>query len=60
MNVYRRLLPGWKIIVIEADLLALSMGSLHCVTLNLYRIGKRKLAGSGEIQSELLPILKAY
>ena len=40
MNVYRRLLPGWKIIGVEADVLARGMASLHCVTLNLYRIGK--------------------
>jgi agmatine/peptidylarginine deiminase len=35
MAVYSRLLPGWRIVPINADALVPSEGMLHCVSLNL-------------------------
>jgi agmatine/peptidylarginine deiminase len=35
LALYRQLLPGWKIVGIDADALVPNWGSLHCITLNL-------------------------
>ncbi len=37
LDVYRRLLPDWKIVPIESLQLGRKQGSLHCATMNLYR-----------------------
>jgi hypothetical protein len=35
LNVYRRLLPGWKIVPIKSDALVERKGLLHCLTLGI-------------------------
>lgn len=35
LAVYRRLLPGWKIISIDSESIGRHAGSLHCVTMNV-------------------------
>jgi hypothetical protein len=35
LQVYRRLLPNWKVVGVNADALAAQGGSLHCVSLNI-------------------------
>jgi len=35
LDVYRRLLPGRTVVGINADTLARSNGSLHCIALNV-------------------------
>jgi agmatine/peptidylarginine deiminase/tetratricopeptide (TPR) repeat protein len=48
LSVYRRLLPGWKIIPINSHELGRKEGSLHCATMNLYRYRPPEFqAGSG-------------
>lgn len=37
IDVYRRLLPDWKIIPIDSQQLGRKLGSLHCATMNLHR-----------------------
>ncbi len=37
LDVYRRLLPDWKIIPIDSQNFGRKFGSLHCATMNLYR-----------------------
>lgn len=37
LDVYRRLLPDWKIVPIDSQNFGRKFGSLHCATMNLYR-----------------------
>jgi agmatine/peptidylarginine deiminase len=38
LATYRRLLPGWKVVSVDATPLVSKLGSLHCAALNLYGI----------------------
>ena len=48
LNVYRRLLPDWKIIPIDSYEFGRKAGSLHCATMNLYRYRPPKLLMEGD------------
>ena len=51
INVYRQLLPDWRIVRIDATPLMQQFGSLRCATMNLGSVGALRLAssrGSGE------------
>lgn len=37
LALYRRLLPNWKIVDIDCSFLIQGNGSLHCITMNVYR-----------------------
>ncbi|MBI1311144.1 hypothetical protein GC176_07530 [bacterium] len=53
LNVYRRLLPDWKIIPIDSYELGRKDGSLHCATMNLYRFRAPSLLPAGESNSRI-------
>lgn len=38
MAIYRRLLPGWKVVDVDAVEWIIQQGALHCLTLHLYRL----------------------
>lgn len=44
VGVYRRVLPGWKIKPVESRAWIIDEGSLHCVTLNVFRLPHEKPA----------------
>jgi agmatine/peptidylarginine deiminase len=50
LTLYRRLLPGWKVVRIDAAPLARDDGGLHCATLNLSGLGMLP-AGSQALSS---------
>ena len=37
-DVFRRLLPGWRVVGIECPKLLMRHGALHCAAVNLYRL----------------------
>ena len=44
-DVFRRLLPGWRVVGIDCRKLIVRRGALHCAAVNLYRVAPRSASG---------------
>lgn len=52
LSVYRRLLPGWRIVTVECSELIGLGGALHCVSRNLPAVGRMPVAANAESEPE--------
>lgn len=52
LSVYRRLLPGWRIVTVECSELIGLGGALHCVSRNLPAVGRMPEAADADSEPE--------
>ncbi len=57
LEVYRRVLPNWRIASIDCSDLAHGNGGLHCMTMNVYRVAGNSLVFPKSPVTPLRPIL---
>lgn len=58
LETYRRLMPGWRVVGIDAEALAALGGALHCVTMNLGSVSPLPKQHEPRIPKVALPLDK--